>query len=160
MRRITKLIRRLSKGPRAQIDAIRSRGGARFAGEEIEQQLVHALGLLLVHPMTAPRYVFDAKRAGEQRLHPVGQLLPERDVVLRPDDECRRRDPHVGPIELAHRGEIPKRRAIVVDHRGERAGFEHCVAELADVLVAECFLADRHPAEEPLGGEVRREPHE
>src|SRR5262245_40887645 len=73
------------------VDRLGARAG-REVGEEVEQVAVDDVRLLRLHPVPAEGAVLELERARDERLHPERQLAAERDVVLAPDDEGRRRD--------------------------------------------------------------------
>src|SRR5271163_4835936 len=81
----------------------------------------------------------------EQRLHPVGQLLAEGEILLAPDKQRRRRnlaiDPRVGAGARHEAG--AEVRAIVVDRGGNRVGIAKRGAEIVEVVVGEDILLNR-----------------
>src|SRR5262245_3897164 len=62
-----------------------------FRGEEVDEQLVHALGLVVVHPVGRVRQALDPLEVGHVLLVRLGELGPEVPVALAPDDHggCR-----------------------------------------------------------------------
>src|ERR1700683_5601291 len=100
--------------------------------EKFADVLIHQLGLFLLHPMARVRDVLYLEWTSEQRLHAVSQLLAEREILLAPDEQRRRRnfaiDPRVRPRTRHEAG--AEVRAIVVDRGGNRVGIAERGAEI------------------------------
>src|SRR5580765_1475663 len=160
--------RRPARRRGAKLLLARGRCGRVLAGEvtqEIEQVAVHDGGLLLLHPVAGERDVLDLERAADERLGANRELLPERDVVLPPDDERRRGDLRPVPDPLAHalaraitmdeaaepvgpralRLRAPEDGAVIVDRAAQRAGLARCVAQAPEIFLRERILAHHGP---------------
>ena len=85
-------------------------------GEEVDEQLVHALGLVVVDPVGRVGQALDPVEVGHVLVVRLGELGAEVAVALPPDDQGGRRD----GADLLLRAQ-PHRGAVVVDHRLRRA---------------------------------------
>src|ERR671934_2886701 len=85
-------------------------------GEEVDQQLVDALSLVVMHPVRRVGQALDAVEVGHVVAVGLGEVGAEVGVTLTPDDQCRRRDGaklrRSFLLGLFYRG------AVVVDHSG------------------------------------------
>src|SRR5262249_10321097 len=123
--------------------------GAQIA-EELQQVLVHEVRSFLLNPVPTRRHVAQLERAREQHLHVVRALLLERDVVLAPDDERRRRDRRPVGEGAARRweGTVTEEEA---PHAGRQRGERFGAAERGPVVVD-------GPTKRPwLGGRVAKD---
>ena len=65
---------------------------ARGGGEEVDEQLVDALGLVVVDPVRGVGQALDAVEVGHVVVVGLGERRAEVAVALAPDDEGGRRD--------------------------------------------------------------------
>src|ERR1700710_2524467 len=89
---------------------------SRSGREEIDEQLVDALGLVVVDPVRGVGQALDAVEVGHVVVVRLGERGTEVAVAFAPDDEGGRRDGTDLACRVAHR------EAVVVDHRRRRAG--------------------------------------
>ena len=87
-----------------------------LSGEEVDEQLVHALGLVVVDPVGRVGQALDPVEVGHVLVVRLGELGAEVAIALPPDDQGGRRD----GAKLALLRRQPHRGAVVVDHRLRR----------------------------------------
>src|SRR5580658_98501 len=88
--------------------------------------------------MSGIRHVMDFEWSLEQLLHPEGQLLAQRDILLTPDDHRGSGDFVRHPFGLPTiANALAKERAIIVDRRGDRIWIAERGAKVREVVVAE-----------------------
>jgi len=85
-------------------------------GEEVDEQLVDAFGLVVMHPMRRLGQAFDTVQVGHVVVVGFGEFWAEVAITLPPDDQGGRRE--WAKLGFGVLGRLPHRGPVVVDHPG------------------------------------------
>ena len=129
-------------------------------GEEVDEQLVDAFGLVVMHPVGRVGEALHAVEVGHVFAVRLGEVRAEVGILLSPDHERRRRD----RAKLCRRFllGLPYRSAVVVDHPGRGPWLRPRLDVALDLLVGirGLCLVEEVPEEVPVpqGHHVLGEP--